>query len=98
MDMEPLMPFQPRLNLGMFVRRVIVDDQMKLLAFGGGLINQTQELEPLLMAMLGHAIGNHFTVENVERGKQCSSAVALVIMGHGAGSSFFQGQSGLGSI
>lgn len=96
--MEAFMPFQPRLHLGVFVRRVIVDDQVQLFAFGSGLINQAQKLQPLLVAMLGHAIGNHFTVENVERGKQGGSAIALVIMGPGAGAPFFQGQSRLGSI
>lgn len=42
MDREPFILFN-HLHLGMFVRRVIVEDQVKLLAFGGGLINQAQE-------------------------------------------------------
>ena len=34
MKVEPFMLFHPGLHLGMFVRRVVVDNEMKLLAFG----------------------------------------------------------------
>src|SRR5216683_599575 len=34
MKVEPFMLFHPGLHVGMFVRRVVVDNEMKLLAFG----------------------------------------------------------------
>ena len=34
MNVEPFMLFHPSLHVGMFVRRVVVDNEMKLLAFG----------------------------------------------------------------
>ena len=71
---------------------------MKLFAARSRLVDQAQELQPLLMAMLGHAVGDHFAVQNVERRKQCGSAVAFVVMGHGPGPTLLQGQSRLGAI
>ncbi len=42
---------QPALYAFMLVGRVVVADQVDLLAFGNGLVDQTQELQPLLMSM-----------------------------------------------
>jgi hypothetical protein len=60
-------PFQ---HAGMLVRGVVVDDQMQLLVARGLAVNQTQEFQPLLMAVAIHAGGHHGVVEGVQRGEQ----------------------------
>jgi len=45
------MPCGPGEHVGVFVCGVVVDDEMKLLVFRGLAVDQTQELEPLLMAV-----------------------------------------------
>ena len=47
--------------------------------------------------MLRHAGSDDFSVLRVERSKQSSSAVAFVIMSHGAGPPFLQRQARLGA-
>ena len=44
-NMEAPVAGKPPLDLGMFVRGIVVDDQMELLVVGRGVIEQTQELQ-----------------------------------------------------
>ena len=78
--------------------RVVIDDQMQLFAFGCGAINQAQELQPLLMAMLRHAGGNDLAIKSVQRRKESGRPITLVVMSNRTGSSFLQGQTWLRSI
>lgn len=50
MKMETLVPFEPRRDLRMFVRRVSVDDHMQIEIGRRFPIDQHQELDELLMA------------------------------------------------
>ncbi len=50
-DVKPWMSFQPRLDLGMFVRVVVVHDQVQVQTRWRPLLDQLKELDPLLMAM-----------------------------------------------
>ena len=49
MDMKAWMPLQPALHFGMFVGGIVVHDQMERFRFRRGVIDQSQETEPLLM-------------------------------------------------
>jgi hypothetical protein len=49
--MEARMPFQPALDFGVFVRGVVVSDQMDLPILRSRLIDQTQKLQPFLVPM-----------------------------------------------
>ncbi len=70
-EVEARMPCGPLQHVGMLVSGVVVDDEMKLLLLRGLAVDQTQELEPLLMAVALHAGGHHrAVVERVQRGKQ----------------------------
>ena len=71
---------------------------MKLFAPRRRFVDQAEKLQPLLMSMLGHAISDDFAVQNVERSKQSCSAVTFVVMSHGAGPPFLQGQSRLRAV
>lgn len=44
---EPRLSGQPRFHLGMFVCRIVVGDQMNLLAMGRAAIDLPQETQPL---------------------------------------------------
>ena len=50
---EPRMPLQPPLDLGMLVRGVVVHDQVQVQVRRRLFVDQLQELDPLLMPMRG---------------------------------------------
>ena len=83
----------------MFVRSVIIHNQMKI-QFGWELaIQSAQELEKLLMAVARHALPDYGSLQDVQRGEQRSCPVAFVIMSHGpASDAFFHLQARLGTI
>ena len=67
---EARMPLEPGLDLGVFVRGVVVRDQVQL-EFGGSLlVDQREELDPLLMAMLRLAGADDLTGCDIDRGEQ----------------------------
>ena len=69
----------------MLVGGIVIHDQMQLFVFGRGIVHEPQEVDPLLMPVPLLAQTDHFSIQSVEGGKQRSRAVALVIVGHGAG-------------
>jgi hypothetical protein len=82
----------------MFVRRVIVSDEMEIEVLWRVAIDGAQEAQELLMTMPVHALADDVSARHVERGEQCRRAVPLVIMGHGSGSTLFHRQAGLSAI
>src|SRR5271168_3060969 len=52
-------------------------------------VDGPQEAQKLVMAVALHALSDHRAGGDIERGKQGSGAMALVIMRHGAGSTLF---------
>ena len=73
---------KPSLNFGMFVRSVVVHDQMQFLVLGSGVVEQPQELQPFLVPVPLLADTNDRPIQGVQGGKQCGGTVALVIVGH----------------
>jgi hypothetical protein len=51
-DVKSWMGGQPLLHVGVFVRRVVVDNEMNLLVERRALFNQGQELNPLLISLV----------------------------------------------
>src|SRR5438552_13312197 len=80
MQMESRMAVEPAFHPRMFVRPVVVDDQMQIELGRGDAIDRLQEPEKLLMPMTGHTIPDHFAVEHAEGRKQGGRAVALVVV------------------
>ena len=68
--MKALVARRPAQNRRVFVGGIVVDDQVELFVGGRLAIDETQELQPFLMAMTLHASGHHTAVERVESGKQ----------------------------
>jgi hypothetical protein len=57
-----------------------------------------QETQKLLMAVALHALPDHRTGGDIERGKEGSGAMALVVVRHGARSALFHRQPWLGTV
>ena len=50
------------------------------------------------MAMARHALADHLAGGDVERGKECRGAVALVIVGHRTGATILERQTRLRAV
>ena len=79
---------QPTLNSGLFVSRVVVHNEMQILPWGRLLVNEFQELQPLLMTMPVHLGADDGAIQRVQRGKQGGGTVSFVVMSQGPGSVF----------
>src|SRR5260370_210471 len=75
--MKTGMSLEPRLNLGVLVRGVIVGNQMHIKPLGCVAIDHAQKFEPFLMAMSLHALANDAARGDVEGGKQCRRPIAF---------------------
>ena len=89
---------QPVDDFGMFVGGVVVGDGVDDLACRNGALDGVEKLDEFLMSVPGHAAPNDGAVEDVEGGEQGGSAVADVIVCHGAATAALQRQTGLGPI
>ena len=58
MEMEPWMAFEPGADLGMLVRRIVVDDQVQLEVGRGFAIDLVEEADELLMPAAAHALAD----------------------------------------
>ena len=61
-------------------------------------VDLLEERQELLGAMARQAFADDLAGRHVERGEQRGGAVALVVVGHGAGAALLEGQAGLGAI
>lgn len=73
---------QPFFHLGMFVRGVVIADQVQRLVFWGFPVNLAQEIKPFGMMATLPAAGDDRSVQDVECSEQGSCAIALVIVSH----------------
>jgi hypothetical protein len=61
-----------------------------------GFVDHLQEGQQLEVAVPLHAAAEHHAGQDVEGGEKGRGAMALVIVGHGAGATGLYGQGGLG--
>ena len=79
-DMESLVPLEPRLDLGMLVRRVVVDDQVQV-QFGRSFrIDFLEKLDPFLVPMPRHALADDPAFRQFDGREQSGCAVASVVV------------------
>jgi len=97
-QMKTRMPIQPGFHAGMFVRAIIIHDQMEIEFGRSFIVDFLQESQELLVPMAGHAVPDHLAVEHAQGGKQSGRPMAGVIMRHCSTAAFLQGQTGLGSV
>ena len=96
--MKPRVALLPGFHLVMFVRGIVIADEVNLLVLWGAPANQIEETQPFLMPVLVHASADHAAIGGVHRGKKRGRSIALVIMGHGLAATLFERQSRLGAI
>ena len=76
--------FKPRADRGVFVRGIVVDDQMQR-QFGRSLpVQLFEESQPFDIGMAGRSRAQDLPIEIVEGGEQCNGAMAGVVMSPGA--------------
>ena len=61
-------------------------------------LDGVEEADELLMPVALHAAADHRALQHVEGGEQGRGAVALVVVGHGAGTARLHRQAGLGAV
>src|SRR5664280_166553 len=98
MEMKTLIPFLPFLHGRMFVRGVIIADQVDFLCSWRRSLYQIQKSDPLLMPMSFHTGPDYVPICYVEGGKERSCSIAFIVMGHRPASPFFQRQAWLRPI
>ena len=79
-NVKPLVPFRPGFHLGMLMGGVVVHDQVKLAIGRRLLVDQLQELDPLLVAMVRHALADQPSLGQLDRREQRRRAVPLVVV------------------
>ena len=80
-DMKARPASQPGFDFRMFVGGVIVDDKMHVEILGHTGIDVSQEGEELLMSVARLALGDDFTIGDIECRKQGGGAVTDVVVG-----------------
>src|ERR1700728_1772859 len=78
--------------------RVVIADQVKLPVGRNGLVDETEKLEPFLMAMPLLAQTKNLAVGRIQRGKQSSRAITLIVVRQRSTASTLQRQAGLGTV
>src|SRR5258708_33514614 len=77
---------------------VVVEDQMQIEMCGRLAVDCFQKRQELVCPMACQTFADDGTGRHIERGEECCCAVALVIMGHRAGTALFQGQTRLRAV
>ena len=95
---EALVPIEPLAHLRMLMRTIVVEDHVDPLPRRNLPLDHIEEADELLMTMTLHVAADHGAVEHVERGEQRGGAIALVVLGHGAGAALLQRQTRLCAI
>ena len=88
MQVEARVPLDPGLNARMFMGTVIVDDQMQIHFRRSFKVDCFKEPNKLLVSMPRHAVADDSSVQGHHCSKQSRCAIALVIMRHGAATTF----------
>ena len=81
-EMEPGVAFEPGADLGVLVRRVVVDDQMQFPPGRRLAVDRVEESDEFLMPVAGHVLADDTALQYVEGDEQRRRAVRLVVMGH----------------
>ena len=73
---------QPAFDAGMFVRGVVVNDQVHLQVLGHVLLDLSEEIQIFLMPVPLATLREHFAVGRIQGGKQRGGPVTSIIVGH----------------
>src|SRR5450432_357505 len=95
---EAFVSHQPPFHGRRLVGGVVVEDQMQIEMCGRLAVDCFQKRQELVCPMACQTFADDGTGRHIERGEECCGAVALVIMGHRAGTALFQGQTRLRAV
>lgn len=95
MHVKPRVFAQPPVRSGVFVRGIVIGDQVQRFVFGGFALHFFQELQPLGMGVALLALPDDLAVQDVERGKPSGGAIALVVVRHRGGTPVLQRKTAL---
>ena len=98
MEVETFMSLEPIQDLRMFVRGVVIHNQMKTQILRRLGVNLREKLDPLLVSVTRHAGGDDFALEHVDRRKERRGTMAFVVVGHRAAAAGLEGQTRLRAI
>ena len=98
MHMETPVLCKPSPHVGMFVRAVVVGNDVNVLACGSLLVDEAEKRDPILICMAIPALAEYAAVQSVQGREQCGGSVPLVVMRHGCAPTFLHGQAGLRPI
>ena len=93
MNFEAPMAIQKAAHLLMFVRAVVVHDQVQFEIRLKFAVQPAQEFDELLVAVTWITFAAHFTAGCIERRKQGRCSVSDVVVRPGAAAAFFQRQA-----
>lgn len=97
-QMESRMPLEPGFHPRMFVRAVIIHDQMEVESRRSFGIDFLEETDELLVSMAGHTVADHLAIEHTESSKQSRRSMANVIVRHRPAPALLQRKTGLGPV
>ena len=92
------MPRQPRLDLGMLMGGVVVDDQMQFETARSVPVELFEESQPFDVGMAGLGARDDLPIQIIERGDQRDRAMPAVIVRSGPDVARTQRQSGLRAL
>ena len=95
MEVETGMLFQPRFDLGVVVRAVVVQNHVDGQLRGHGAVDLAQELPEFDVPMSRITGADDLPFQHVQRREQARGAVAFVVMGHGLAAPLLHRQAGL---
>src|SRR5260370_19718679 len=81
-EMEALVPFEPGADLGMLVRRVVVDDQVEFPPGRGLAVDLLEKADEFLMPSAAHALADDTTLQHIEGSEQRRRPVTLIVVRH----------------
>ncbi len=92
------MTLEPGHDFLMFVRSVVVEDDMDHLTWRHVTLDGVEKADELLMAMSLHTPADDGSVQDIECGEQGGRAVSDIIVGHGSAFAGLERQARLGAV
>ena len=85
MQVEARLPIEPVPHAGMFVRGVVVQDQVNVQVCGHGGVDGLEEHQELVVTVLEKALIDHPAGRDLQRCELRRGAVPLAVMSHSPG-------------
>ena len=79
-ESKAFIPLQPIFDLLMFVRRIVIQDNMNFFTRRNVLFYLFKETQKLLVAMLAVTFSNNVPMNRVEGSEKCGCAMSFVVM------------------